>query len=134
MEELLVVKALGYKPDGRGFETRWGEILNLPNLSGRTRPWGFTQPLTEMSTGNIKKNIFLGSKVRPVQQFHTLEEDEKKALKIKFAIRVNCLYLYSRWKPSSDCLAEWQREIQNFACKLSELRGNKTEGLSTHCF
>jgi hypothetical protein len=23
----LVVKALGYKPEGRGFETRWGEIL-----------------------------------------------------------------------------------------------------------
>jgi hypothetical protein len=36
----LVVKALGYKPEGRGFETRWSEILNLPNPSGRTRPWG----------------------------------------------------------------------------------------------
>jgi hypothetical protein len=36
----LVVKALGYKPEGRGFETRWGEILNLPNPSGRTNPWG----------------------------------------------------------------------------------------------
>jgi hypothetical protein len=34
----LVVKALGYKPKGRGLETRWGEILNLPNPSGRTRP------------------------------------------------------------------------------------------------
>jgi hypothetical protein len=36
----LVVKALGYKPEGRGFETRWGEISNLPNLSGRTRLLG----------------------------------------------------------------------------------------------
>jgi hypothetical protein len=36
----LVLKALGYKPEGRGFETRWGEILNLRNPSGRTRPWG----------------------------------------------------------------------------------------------
>jgi hypothetical protein len=36
----LVVKALGYKLEGRGFETRLSEILNLPNLSGRTRPWG----------------------------------------------------------------------------------------------
>jgi hypothetical protein len=36
----LVVKALGYKPEGRRFEYRWGEILNLPNPSGRTRPWG----------------------------------------------------------------------------------------------
>jgi hypothetical protein len=36
----LVVKALGYKPEGRGFETRWGEILNLPNPYGRIMPWG----------------------------------------------------------------------------------------------
>jgi hypothetical protein len=40
--------------------------LNLPNPSVPTRPWGFTQPLTEMSTGNIKK-MFLRSKVRPVR-------------------------------------------------------------------
>jgi hypothetical protein len=36
----VVVKALCYKPEGRGFETRCGEFFNLPNLSGRTRPWG----------------------------------------------------------------------------------------------
>jgi hypothetical protein len=48
----LVVKALGYKPEGRGFEIRWGESLNLPNPSGRTRPW---RSLWQMSTGNIKK-------------------------------------------------------------------------------
>jgi hypothetical protein len=36
----LVVKALGYKPEGRVLKTRWGEILNLPNPSGRTSPWG----------------------------------------------------------------------------------------------
>jgi hypothetical protein len=36
----IVVKALGYKPEGREFETRWGEILNVPNPSGRTRPRG----------------------------------------------------------------------------------------------
>jgi hypothetical protein len=36
----VVVKALGYKPEGCGFDTLWGEFLNLPNLSGRTRPWG----------------------------------------------------------------------------------------------
>jgi hypothetical protein len=29
-----------YEPEGRGFKTRWGEILNLHNPSGRTRPWG----------------------------------------------------------------------------------------------
>jgi hypothetical protein len=36
----IVVKALCYKPEGRGFETRGGEFVNLPNLSGRIRPWG----------------------------------------------------------------------------------------------
>jgi hypothetical protein len=36
----VVVKALCYKPKDRGFDSRWGEFLNLPNLSGRTRPWG----------------------------------------------------------------------------------------------
>jgi hypothetical protein len=29
----IVVKALGYKPEGYWFETWWSEILNLPNLS-----------------------------------------------------------------------------------------------------
>jgi hypothetical protein len=50
----LVVKALGYKLEGHRFESRWGDILNLPDPSGRT------QPITEMSTGNIKKNNVSG--------------------------------------------------------------------------
>jgi hypothetical protein len=36
----VVVKALCYKPEGRGFDSQWGEFLNLLNLSGRTMPWG----------------------------------------------------------------------------------------------
>jgi hypothetical protein len=28
--------SVGYKQEGRGFEIPWGEILNLPNPSGRT--------------------------------------------------------------------------------------------------
>jgi hypothetical protein len=36
----VVVKALCYKPESRGFDTRLGDFLNLPNPSGRTRPWG----------------------------------------------------------------------------------------------
>jgi hypothetical protein len=63
----IVVKALDYKPEGRGFETLWGEILNLPNPSGHTMALGFTEPLTEISTRNIKQIMFLGSKVRPVR-------------------------------------------------------------------
>jgi hypothetical protein len=39
-----VVEALGYKPEIRGFEARWSELIffNLPNPSGRAMPWGFT--------------------------------------------------------------------------------------------
>jgi hypothetical protein len=40
MSGSVVVKALRYKPEGRGFDTRGGEFLNLPNISGRTRPGG----------------------------------------------------------------------------------------------
>jgi hypothetical protein len=36
--------------------------MNLPNPSGRTRPLGFTQPLTEMSTR--EKKIFIRSRTR----------------------------------------------------------------------
>jgi hypothetical protein len=36
----IVIKALCYKPEGRRFDIRWGDFLNLPNSSGRTRPWG----------------------------------------------------------------------------------------------
>jgi hypothetical protein len=42
----IVVKALGYKLQGCGFETRWGEISNLVNPSGRTRPVRGTGNLT----------------------------------------------------------------------------------------
>jgi hypothetical protein len=37
---IIVVEALCYKLVGRGFETRCGEFLKLPNPSGYTRPWG----------------------------------------------------------------------------------------------
>jgi hypothetical protein len=36
----VVVKALCYKPEGRGIDTRWGDFLNVPNPSYRTWPWG----------------------------------------------------------------------------------------------
>jgi hypothetical protein len=36
----VVVKALCYKREGHGYETQWGEFLNLPKPSGRSRPWG----------------------------------------------------------------------------------------------
>ena len=44
-----LVEALRYKSEGRGFDSRWCHW----NFSGRTMALGSTQPLTEMSTGNI---------------------------------------------------------------------------------
>jgi len=48
-----VVKALRYKPAGRGFDSRWCHS----NPSGRTMALESNQPLTEKSTG-----VFLGDK------------------------------------------------------------------------
>jgi hypothetical protein len=48
-----IVEALCHKPEGRGFEPRWGSLtffFNLPNHSGRTIALGIIQPLTEMNT------------------------------------------------------------------------------------
>ena len=43
-----LVKALRYKPEGRGFDSRW-----CHNPSGRIMALMSNQPLTEMSTRNI---------------------------------------------------------------------------------
>ena len=45
-------QALSYKPEGRGFDARWG-IYHWLNPSGLTTALGSTQPLTEMSTRDI---------------------------------------------------------------------------------
>jgi hypothetical protein len=42
-------------------------LLNLLNPSDRTKALGFAKPQTEMSTGNIKRKMFVGSKVRLVR-------------------------------------------------------------------
>ena len=49
------VDALRYKWEGRGFDYRWCHLIFflLHNPSGRTMTLGSTQPLTEMSTGNV---------------------------------------------------------------------------------
>jgi hypothetical protein len=38
-ETVFFIEALS-KPEGRGFDTRLSEFLNVPNPSGRIRPWG----------------------------------------------------------------------------------------------
>jgi hypothetical protein len=50
-----LVEALCYKPEGRGFDSRWGHwiFFNLPNPSSRIMGLGSTQPLTEMRTSNL---------------------------------------------------------------------------------
>jgi hypothetical protein len=63
----LVVKELGYKSEGRGFETRWGEILNWPNPSGRARPWGLLSLQQKWILETLKKINVSGCKVRPVR-------------------------------------------------------------------
>jgi hypothetical protein len=48
-----VVEALCYKPEGRGFESRYHWMFSLPNPSSRTKVLGLTLPLTEMRTMNL---------------------------------------------------------------------------------
>jgi hypothetical protein len=49
-----------------GFDTQWGDFLNLPN------PYGRTQPLTEMSTRNAQIKMLLDSKLRRVRRADNL--------------------------------------------------------------
>jgi hypothetical protein len=48
---MKMVEALCYKPEGRGFESRCGDLIffNLTKRSIRTMALGFTQPLTEIA-------------------------------------------------------------------------------------
>jgi hypothetical protein len=47
-----------YKPEGRGFDSRWFcEILLWLNTSGRTMDLRSTQPLTEMSTSDLASRV-----------------------------------------------------------------------------
>ena len=49
----LLVKALRYKPEDRGFDLRWCHW----NFYGRTIALGLTHSLTEMSTRNISWGV-----------------------------------------------------------------------------
>jgi hypothetical protein len=61
LKHLLVLHQFEcYKTEGHGLLTLRGKLFfffNLPDTSSRIRPWGFTQPLTEMSTRSRKNNI-----------------------------------------------------------------------------
>jgi hypothetical protein len=51
----VMVEAPHYKPEGRGFDSRWCHWIFFisHNPSGRTMALGLTQPLTELSTRDI---------------------------------------------------------------------------------
>jgi hypothetical protein len=51
---------VGYKPEGRRFESWWGEILHLPNESGRTRPWGSLSLYQKWVPETLKENNVSG--------------------------------------------------------------------------
>jgi hypothetical protein len=68
----VVVEALYYKPEGRGFETQWGNwILQFTKSFQLHYALGVTPPVTEMRTGNWKI-IFLESRARPVRKVDIL--------------------------------------------------------------
>jgi hypothetical protein len=58
-------EALCYKPEGRGFEFRWGVFFfNWPNPSCRTMALWLTRPLIRMSTRNLPWGVKDGRRVR----------------------------------------------------------------------
>jgi hypothetical protein len=60
-------------PQKNSHQTNIQEVNEQSYIITGTIALGFTQPLTEMSTGNIKKKLmFLGSKVRLVRGAHNL--------------------------------------------------------------
>jgi hypothetical protein len=65
-QKLLLIFTVRY-PDGVIFFLIYLILLAALGL-------GFTQPLTEMSTRNIKIITFLGSKVRPVRRADNLTD------------------------------------------------------------
>jgi hypothetical protein len=64
----VVIKTLCYKPEGRGFETRWGE-WSFPNyLILPTAVGPLVYPIFNRNEYHKQKIMFLGSRVRPVQR------------------------------------------------------------------
>ena len=52
---MQLVEALSYKPEGRGFHSRWCHWnFHLHNSSGRTMTLGSILPVTEMSKVKVK--------------------------------------------------------------------------------
>jgi hypothetical protein len=67
----IVVEALCCKPEGRGFDSRWGEFVYFAYFFKPHYALGITQPVTEMSTWS-SKIMFLGSRARPPREADNL--------------------------------------------------------------
>ena len=52
-----LVEALRYKPEGRGFDSRWRHLNFSLTILPASPTLGSTQPLTEMSTRNISCEV-----------------------------------------------------------------------------
>jgi hypothetical protein len=52
-----LVEALHYKPEGRGFDSRWCHLIFHWHAFGRAMALGSTQSLTEMSTRHISWGV-----------------------------------------------------------------------------
>ena len=86
-----MVEAIRYKPEGCGFDFRWGHyIFRYLNPSGHTMALGSTQPLTEMSI----RNIYWGQR-RPVRT------DDKLAR--SYADFVEIQGASTSWSPKGLC-------------------------------
>jgi hypothetical protein len=48
-----LIEELGYKPEGRGVDSRWSHWNSQLSPSSRTMALCSTQPLTEISTSNL---------------------------------------------------------------------------------
>jgi hypothetical protein len=66
----VVIKALCYRPEGRGFDTRWGEFWNL-NLQAALGP-GVYSVSNRNEYQNIKIIMFLESKLRRLRKADNL--------------------------------------------------------------
>jgi hypothetical protein len=76
---IVVVKALCYKPEGRGFEIRWGEFSVYLILPAALGPEVYSA--SNRNKYQKERKIFLCSKARPVRKADNLT-----------AIRADCLY------------------------------------------
>jgi hypothetical protein len=112
----VVVKALCYKPEGRGFDTRRGGFETNLILPAALRP-GFTQPLTEMSIRKIKIIMFLGCKVRWVRRAANFEPSVSRLSR-----QCGILNISQPYRPPTACYGDsftlWRRSVLPVRYKL----------------